>query len=318
MENGIRYRLAIVIVSYNSFRDIERSARSALKFRGRNDIVIVVDNASSDGTRLVLDRLKASEEGLKVILLEKNIGFGPANNVGFNSVSAEWYFLLNADAWLISDSLEKPISLIEVDPKIAICGLPLVFPDGSPQTFAYSFTSWRKWLLQLVGVRSAIKLLAKVGFLNKLFSKLHIGRFYIQSLTREQLIFDEDRVADYCPTLEIHDVDWVCGAAMLIKGGFVECVSGFDENIFLYGEDEDICLAAHIRGERVVWCDCCPVVHVFGWGENKFSPMVADLKYRSLNYFIRKNYKSPVDRFLMKTLLPFHVYGWKGFFYVLR
>jgi GT2 family glycosyltransferase len=102
---------------------------------------------------------------------------------------------------------------------------------------------------------------------------------------------------------------------MVIDGEFLGQSRGFDPAIFLYGEDEDLCIAALRQGRRVVTIDTMPIVHDFGWGRNRFNRTIADLKYVSLVYFIRKNVRSPLNRALMTLLLPFHVYGFQRFFY---
>lgn len=313
------YRRATIIVSYNAARDIDRSVRSVLDARGPKDIVVVVDNASTDETREILGRLEQNEPGLKLVLLEQNIGFGPANNVGFDTVCADWYFLLNADAWLLRDSVADVLLIVDEDRSISICGLPLVFPDGRPQTFAYPYTSWRKWLLQILGMRSIARMLGGYRYFRRMLSCLPIGKSFMESLSRQPLVLDNAETVNKSPvTGTLRDVDWVCGAAMLLRGDFVRDVRGFDKNIFLYGEDEDICITAHSRGKRVVWCDVLPVVHVFGWGNNRFNATVARLKYDSLRYFIEKNISSSFDRLMMRVLLPFHVYGIRRFWHVFR
>ena len=98
---------------------------------------------------------------------------------------------------------------------------------------------------------------------------------------------------------------------MILEGGFVKSSRGFDQNIFLYGEDEDLCITAHDLGRRVVVIDVPPLVHVFGWGKNQFNSKVARLKYTSLKYFISKNITKTFDRLLMRLLLPLYVYGWR-------
>ncbi len=305
----LTYKLATVIVCYNSINDIARSVKSAIDNYDSGDCVVVVDNASTDGSVEVLKRLEIEFACLHVVYLNRNIGFGPANNVAFNTVVAEWYFLLNVDAWLIHDSGHDAIKALNHDPLIVVCGLPLIFPDGSPQTFAYSFSSGFKWVLQLLGFRRVVLSLMNIPLINRQLSRFALSRNFVESQKRPTVNFDDIGIM---PLLEVKDVDWVCGAAMLIRGGFIAESGGFDPNIFLYGEDEDFCITAHKHGRRVVTCSVFPVVHVFGWGKNSFNPVIAGLKYDSLKYFIRKNITNPVSRVLMNLLLPFHVYGFSS------
>jgi len=301
------FKLAFVVVSFNSENDIEKCIRSAVQFMDESDCIVVVDNASSDNTKNILVALSDEIFQLKVVFLDNNIGFGSANNIGFKAVNAEWYFLLNADAWLIHDSVRDVVDVISSDSSIVICGLPLVFPNGQPQTYAYSFSSWRKWLLQIAGLRNIAVLLAKNKLFKKLMLTMPMARNFVLSSDRGAIDLSSDT---YEPSFDVNNVDWACGAAMLLRGDFLKSTGGFDPNIFLYGEDEDLCITAHKQGKRVVACDVFPVVHVFGWGKNSFNPVVARLKYDSLVYFIGKNISGKFNRVMMRMLLPIHVYGW--------
>ena len=79
---------------------------------------------------------------------------------------------------------------------------------------------------------------------------------------------------------------------MIMSFDFVKSSGGFDPKIFLYGEDEDICIQAQNLGFLVETIETIPVVHKLGWNCRKsFSPRVASLKYNSLKYFITKNVK---------------------------
>lgn len=319
MVLGIHCRKATVIVSYNSRADIARCIESAWAHSGQLDLVVVVDNNSTDDSRDIIESLRLSGRGpLLAIYLDRNIGFGSANNVAFCFAKAEWYFLLNADAWLVSSSDEAAIGIASVDRRIAICGLPLVFPDGSPQTYAYPFSNWRKWLLQALGARQLVLSLSRFGFAYRLLRHFSLARKLVESSRRKKLPIDDIASLRQSADLSVVDADWVCGAAMLIKGDLIRESGGFDYKIFLYGEDEDLCIYATKHGYRVVTVNTVPVVHVFGWGRSQFNPHVAMLKYDSLSYFISKNIEGKFNQFMMRSILPVHVYGWTRSWNVLR
>lgn len=316
MVDGRRYDVAFVVVTYNAAQYIRKcveSIRAHFPASGRSYSIVIVDNASSDGTVDILTEIQETVAGVRVVLLEKNIGFGPANNVGFSTVPARRYALLNADAWMLADSVSPALAAMELRSEIAVCGLPLVFPDGSPQTYAFAFSSWKKWLLHLLGIRDLTLKLFHVRGLAPLLAYLPYGREFVRIHTREPLDIAHITVDKFSGALR--PVDWVCGAAMLVDGDFIREVGGFDPAIFLYGEDEDLCIAAHRYGREVVIVDTAPIVHMLGWGVNRFNRRVADLKYESLRYFIRKDIDGPVARLLMTILLPLHVYGWFRFYY---
>lgn len=310
MDAGCQPEVAFVVVTCNSAGHIRKCLESivahALPERRRKTIV-VVDNASTDGTAAVLAELAGRLPGLRVTHCERNIGFGAANNLGFGAVAARYYVLLNPDAWLVADSVSPAVALLAAEPAVAVCGLPLVFPDGSPQTSAYRFSSWKKWLLQLLGVRALAARAARIRGLAALLSRSRYGGDFARLHARPPIDLERVRPADH--TGAAHPVDWVCGAAMVVAGDFIREAGGFDPRLFLYGEDEDLCIRAHARSRRVVVVNAAPVAHEFGWGRNRFDSATADHKYRSLRHFIRKNIHGSFDRQMMTLLLPLHVYG---------
>ena len=317
MDNGSQYKIAFVIVTYNAALYVRKCIESIctlFKPKLWSHEIVIADNASTDETRAILADIQRTVKGLRVILLDRNIGFGLANNVCFSAVSAQYYVLLNPDAWLLADSISPALEALQRCPEIAVCGVPLVFPDGSPQTYTYSFSSWKKWLFQLLGLRTLAARLIRVRGVAALCARLPYGREFVRSQSRSQLQIEHIKSAEYSGCVRL--VDWVCGAAMIIDGDFVREAGGFDPAILLYGEDEDLCIKAYRRNRKVAVVDAAPVAHVFGWGKNRFNVRVADIKFESLRYFIRKNINRHGTRLLMGCLLPFYVYGRSRFYHV--
>jgi len=311
--------IAFIVVTFNSEKFIWQcinSINSNFIDSGLSSSIIIVDNASSDNTRNILFDIEESIKNTQIILLNKNVGFGSANNIGFNAISAQYYVLINSDAWLIADSITPAVKAMRSNSSIAVCGLPLVFPNGEPQTYVYRFSSWQRWVLAILRVRTLIAklLLTKAG--KNLLSRLSFGREFVLSQSRPHITLDQASLLNYSG--EVRQVDWVCGAGMVIAGDFIRNFHGFDPAIFLYGEDEDLCITAHRSGRKVVAADVPPVVHMFGWGVSMFNRHVADLKYTSLRYFIGKNIHRTPDRLLMLFLLPFYVYGIKRWYFAWR
>jgi len=315
MAAGSLREVAFVVVTWNAAGHIRTCIESIVAHAlpaGRPASIVVVDNASTDGTAAILAELAGALPALRVRRCEQNIGFGAANNVGFAEVPARRYVLLNPDAWLVADSVTPALALLEAEPSVAVCGLPLVFPDGSPQTHAYRFSSGKKWLLQLLGVRALAARLARVRGLAPLLARSRLGRDFALLHARPPIDLANVRPGEH--TGSSRPADWVCGAAMVVDGDFIRESGGFDRLMFLYGEDEDLCIQARRRGRRVVVVDAAPVAHALGWAANRFNRATADWKFQSLRHFIRKNVPGAADRLLMTLLLPFHVYGYRRFY----
>lgn len=276
--------VTIAVVTYNSERFIRDCISSLIENTPQNfsTQIVVVDNASSDNTTTIL---KEEFPQIKLIKSQNNMGFGQGNNLAMEQAPARYYYLHNADAYLQGDSLNTALNLLEQHPKIGIAGLPLVFPDHSPQTGAYGFTSPAKWLLQGIGVRYLAKWIAtsdRAKWLRTPLSKFSMAETYLRT---------HSSVSE--PLNRIVDVDWVCGASLILRENVrLDLDGGFDPGIFLYGEDEDMCIQAHQAGWRVAQLPVLPVIHEFGWGSSgKTSPVVSRLKAESLKFFVDKHFK---------------------------
>lgn len=288
--------VAIVIIAYNSAETIERSVRSVLNFSPTRYSwrLFVVDNASDDRTLTILDRL---EDQITLIRNSKNIGFGPANNLVLNQCSAKYFYLHNADAYLQENVLDGILDYLDKKPAVGIAGLPLVYPDHSPQTSAYAFATPAKWLLQLLGVDRIIRWIVRTPRLARftnLFAKTRLGKTYVTT----------HRADTPAPT-QPQQVDWVCGAAMVIRDKTCAALNGFDPQIFLYSEDQDLCRRARTSGWEVEQLPVRPVIHDFGWGKHRTaSKKVAELKYASLVYYVDKHFRTKRIKWLtMRALL---------------
>lgn len=316
-----RLRLLIAVVTFNSERDIEACIRSISRhvpdLGTPNGVeVCVVDNASIDHTGAILNRLALEYPWLHLRLLSTNIGFGCGNNIAMQEFDADAYFLLNADAYLLSDSLTPALSRMAKVPRLGVIGLPLVYPDGRPQTYSYAFSTWHRWALFMLGTRSLALRLLTLPVFGALLRALPYGQNFARTHSTPPLVLDNKEALERAVTLLHAPADWVSGAAMLLSRDFVRTSGGFDSKIFLYGEDEDICIDAHRRGFGVETLATVPIVHVLGWGKQNFRPKIARMKYDSLRYFINKNIRRKLDRVMMRVLLPFYVYGWRAFRYL--
>ena len=281
-----RSRISIILVSYNSAETIERSVASLLEYapQCRHDIVLV-DNASTDGSA---DLIAARFPNVHIIRNSGNVGFGVANNIGMSAFPADVYYLHNTDAYLQADVLGVAVEVMR-EGGYGIAGLPLVYPDGSPQSSSYSFTSPSKWLLQDLKVDRAVKRLATVpgvgGLMWSLLSNFKISRGLAALQEAPQKSTEK---------ASVEPVDWVCGAAFLLTHDTLVATGGFDPKIFLYGEDEDLCRSARDHQIRVGQIrGVVPVIHDFGWGKSKkVNPAVVRLKRESLLYCVGKWFPS--------------------------
>ena len=92
--------VSVVVVTYNSVLTVSECARRVLENAGPGDELILVDNASKDGTQRILERIAASDSRVKLILNTENLGYSPAANLGMLASKCEHIVTLNPDAYV--------------------------------------------------------------------------------------------------------------------------------------------------------------------------------------------------------------------------
>jgi asparagine synthase (glutamine-hydrolysing) len=225
-----RPELSVVIVNWNTLQ-LTREALTSLRdhLGGLQHEVIVVDNDSTDGSQSMI----ATEfPDVTLIANQENVGFGRANNQGMAVANGRWFLLLNSDAALTDDSVVGLIEKLREQPAIGVAHCRLVSPDGTMQHTTYRFPSIRLAILDNLGI-----------------SRL------LGAKRREELL------GGYWDQSSERDVDSVAGAFMLLRREVYEETRGFDERIFMYGEDIEWCARIHERAWRVRYFPEVTVLH---------------------------------------------------------
>jgi N-acetylglucosaminyl-diphospho-decaprenol L-rhamnosyltransferase len=138
---GWALMLSIIVVSYNT-RELLRQCLSSLSLHCPAAEIVVIDNASDDGSaQMVRKELPA----VRLIALDKNLGFAAANNIGLESARGEFILLLNSDTYVEDDSLERCRAWMESHPAVGAASPRLIGFDGQHQSCARPFPSfWDK------------------------------------------------------------------------------------------------------------------------------------------------------------------------------
>jgi GT2 family glycosyltransferase len=212
--------VSLVTVTYQSARDIEEaigSARAAAALAGCTLHVIVVDNASLDGSAEVAKA--AAPDGI-VIRNPENLGFGAASNQGIAVATGDHLLLLNPDARLQPDALGLLLAFMNANPEAALAAPSIQGPGG----------------VESAGMAPGLR-----SFLGQylLFNRVLPGGG--QGAWRG---FGLPRRRDTHPV----PVEWASAAAVLLRADAIRAVGGFDPSIFLYGEDIELCERLRGRG----------------------------------------------------------------------
>jgi GT2 family glycosyltransferase len=225
---------SVIVVSFNTREVLQACLTQLYAAIGQRDIeVIVVDNASRDGSA---DRVAAAFPQVRLLRSPVNLGFAAANNLGFREASGRYLILLNPDALVAADTLERAIRQMEAQPQVGLAGGRLLGPDGADQPSARLFPSLLNEFLVLSGLAAR-------------FPRSRLcGRF--------------DRTwADPAVAAE---VDWVPGAFSILRHELVTELGGFDERFFLYYEEVDLCRRLRARGWKIGYWPDLVVRHTGG------------------------------------------------------
>jgi len=219
--------VSVVVVTWNALPYVEQCLESV-----RGEDVVVVDNGSKDGTvALVRERFP------EVRLIEQeNKGMGGGNNAGMRAADGRYFLLLNSDAWVVDDGLAQLVAFADAHPEAAVVGPKLLNTDGTLQRSARGEPTLWSLATEYLAIR---KLAPHSGRLNPLY------RGYS----------DHDRVAE---------VDWLSGAALLLRREAADAVGLFDEDFFMFSEEVDWMTRFRRAGWKVLFYPDAEVVHVGG------------------------------------------------------
>jgi GT2 family glycosyltransferase len=123
--------LAVILVSHNARVDLDRCLASlSAAPPATSHEVLVVDNASTDGSQsLVTERFPH----VRLIALDRNVGFGPANNAGIRATHSRLVLLLNSDTVVPPGAIDRLVADLEAHPDVAVVGPRLVDAGGRPE-----------------------------------------------------------------------------------------------------------------------------------------------------------------------------------------
>jgi GT2 family glycosyltransferase len=219
--------VSVVVVTFNALPWVEQCLDSVA---GRD--VIVVDNGSTDGTvAFVRERYPHVR-----VIEQDNRGMGGGNNTGMRAADGRYFFLLNADAWVVGDGLDRLVEFADAHPDAAVVGPKLLNTDGTLQRSVRGEpTLWR--------LSTEYLFIRKLAPRSQILNPLYAGGF------------DHDAV---------REVDWLFGPALLVRREAADAVGLFDESFFMFSEEVDWMTRFRRAGWRVLFFPGAEVVHVGG------------------------------------------------------
>jgi GT2 family glycosyltransferase len=254
-------KLSIVIVNYNVKHFLEQCLHSVEKAsRNIETEVFVVDNNSVDGSK---GMLVSKFPGIKLILNNKNVGFSKANNQAMRIATGEYVLLLNPDTVVEEDTFDKVVAFMDAHPDAGGLGVKMIDGKGKflPESKRGLPTPWVAFY--------------KIFGLSALFPKSKVfGKYHLSYLDKN----------------EIHEIDILAGAFMLMRKEALDKVGLLDEGFFMYGEDIDLSYRITCGGYKNYYYPGTTIIHYKGESTKKGSLNYVRMFYTAMIIFARKHF----------------------------
>lgn len=255
--------ISIIIVSWNAKKYLQKCINSLqAESSGLSLEIIVVDNASSDGSPELVEK-----EYPDVISIRtgQNLGFARANNIGIDRCRGRYVCLVNSDVVVHKDCFSLMLNYMDKHPDVGVLGPKTFNGDGSLQHSCFSYP----------------------GVFNTLSRALALDTIFPSSA------FFGKRLMKYWPHNEIRDVDMMNGCFLLVRREALEQVGKLDEQFFMYGEDIDWCKRFHDKKWKLRFFPDATITH-FGGASSANAPVRFYLEMQRANLLYWKKHHPPV------------------------
>jgi len=254
--------LSIIVVNFNT-KDLLRDClitvfkSLATSFPGEYEL-IVVDNGSNDNSPQMI---KKEFPQVNLIENKENVGFGRANNQAIKRAKGDYILLLNSDTIVSPNSIVMVVRWLRSHPEVGVVGCRLLNKDSTIQPSAGFFPNilrlflWATFIDDLPGAWSIIK-------------PYHVT---------QRAFYQKER-----------EVDWVTGAFFMLRKEILERVGLFDEKMFMYVEEMELCYRIKKRGFKIYFTPVASAIHLKG-GSQKDKNLAIVEEYRGLRYFFKKH-----------------------------
>ncbi|MFM2206742.1 MAG: hypothetical protein RL213_717 [Bacteroidota bacterium] len=271
-------KLSVVIVNYNVKYFLEQCLRSVEKaVNGMEAEIFVVDNNSVDGS---VEMVQQKFPGVRLIANKDNKGFSKANNQAILASTGEYVLLLNPDTVVEEDTFLKAVGFMDRNPEAGGLGVKMI--DGSGRFLPESKR----------GLPTPSVAFYKIFGLSLLFPRSRtFGRYHLGYLSPD----------------EIHEVDVLAGAFMLMRRAALDKTGLLDEAFFMYGEDIDLSYRIQQSGYRNYYFPETKIIHYKGESTKKSSVNYVFVFYNAMIIFAKKHF-SPSNASLFSFFIRIAIY----------
>lgn len=268
MAKNTKIKLSIIVVSYNTagltcqtLDSVHLSLEKSPKLEQQTE-VFVVDNNSSDNSVKELKKFEKIFPNFTLIENKENKGFAGANNQAAKLATGDYLLLLNSDTIVQRKAFEELINVAEKK-QLGIAASLLLNKDRTIQAQGGELPS-------LFTISNQMFFFDDLPIIGKFFpSTQYTGANFIGQTTDELI---KDKKETFKP------IGWVGGTAMLINKNVWNKIGPLDEEIFMYGEDIELCLRAKEAGSKIgIVCDS-QIIHLGSASSSNKNAILGEMK----------------------------------------
>lgn len=288
--------ISIVIVNYNTLSLLRDCLTSLMASEAKLCEIIVVDNASADGSA---DMVRSDFPAVVVLQNDHNAGFPKANNWGMRMAKNKFILMLNSDTLVRPEALNRMLSFLDSHPEVGGVTCRLFNADGSIQASISKRPGPVLLMFRLLGFSRLVSGDRARRWLGRYFGFL-LGRtvrsYLAPYVTREAPI----------------EIENTSGACLLLRREVLDTVGMLDEQIFMYFEDMDYCMRIRQAGWKLYYLPQAEVVHLVGASSGGRMRGYSLQSYRALFYFYRKHFSFPILLAARAMVLATSTLRWLG------
>jgi len=224
--------LSILILNWNGWLDIKRCLESIRISNFTDHEIIVIDNASTDGS---VEKLRTNFPETRVYVNQVNVGCTRAINQGFGHIRGKYTLLLDEDTELAPETVSKLMSFMARRQDVSVAAPRTFNADGNIQESARNFPSF------MSGLFGRQSLLSRV-FPNNPFTKRYLQR-------------------DKLGASEPFQVEQISAACMIFPRSLIDETGPWDEKYFAYWGDTDWCMQLSKMGKKIFCVPEASIIH---------------------------------------------------------
>lgn len=299
--------ISLVMISYNTKKITLDTLKSIYKYTKNVDFEIIIsDHDSKDGSVEALQKFAKTKNNLIVLDTKSNPGFGAGNNFGAKRAKGEYILFINTDILFKTNVIKESLNWLKSHPEVGAYSCKLLNTDRTVQATGGYFPTllrvfaWQFFVDDLPFVRSLIK-------------SIHPHEPHFSIINRFKQTRNKKITSQSSFYNQPQSPDWVTGAYVVMTRKLFEELKGFDENIWMYAEELELCYRIKQKGFKVAYEPKPSIIHL-GGASSGGSKLGITQEVKNLIYFFKKHKPSwqvPLVKlmFVLGSLLRFIIFG---------